>query len=273
MIYNYCFSPTGTTKRLVEKLAIELNDLGDGSGIASYEFTRPEKRKFLVEDINQMVAKTSEKDIILFGVPVYAGRVPNILLKSFMGMNGGGRWVVPVVVYGNRHYDDALLELTRILSHANFKILAQGAFIGEHAFSRKLAAGRPDGLDFEAIHRFAEAITFKCVSKLPVLFDNETPLRPYYRPKNQKGEYFDFKAIKPHTDEKCNSCGICAKVCPMGAIDLTIYSEIVGSCIKCCACVKNCPVQSKTFIDKSFVDHKEELETLFAVRKQAEFNF
>ena len=79
------------------------------------------------------------KDIVIVGVPVYAGRVPNVLLKYLNTMSGNGALAIAVVLYGNRNYDDALLELKDILEANGFKVIAGGAFIGEHAFSKTLA--------------------------------------------------------------------------------------------------------------------------------------
>ena len=48
-------------------------------------------------------------------MPVYAGRVPNFMLKYLAQTEGNGSMGVPIVVYGNRNYDDPLIELTYIL--------------------------------------------------------------------------------------------------------------------------------------------------------------
>ena len=48
---------------------------------------------------------------------------------------------VPVVLFGNRNFDDGLIELRNILTEDGFMPVAGGAFVGEHAFSRTLGAG------------------------------------------------------------------------------------------------------------------------------------
>ena len=42
-------------------------------------------------------------------------------------------------------------------------------------------------------------------------------------------------------------CGICAKVCPTAAIEGDIPRSLAERCIKCCACVKECPLEARVF--------------------------
>lgn len=46
------------------------------------------------------------------------------------------------------------------------------------------------------------------------------PIRPYYTPRDRNGEPIkDFLKAKPVTDlDKCVRCGLCARLCPHGAI-------------------------------------------------------
>jgi ferredoxin len=58
----------------------------------------------------------------------------------------------------------------------------------------------------------------------------------------------------------------------MGSIDVDDVSEIKGICIKCCACIKKCPVQAKYFDDANYLRHKSELENTYSsVRREPEF--
>jgi len=46
-------------------------------------------------------------------------------------------------------------------------------------------------------------------------------------------------------NKKCNRCGICVNICPVGAIDkkeLKIDDEI---CLRCFACVKKCTKEAR----------------------------
>jgi DUF1009 family protein len=70
-------------------------------------------------------------------------------------LEGNGALAAAVVLYGNRNYDDALIELKDILTGRGFKVIAAGAFIGEHAFSTVLGAGRPDREDLQTAVSFA----------------------------------------------------------------------------------------------------------------------
>ena len=101
----------------------------------------PVKICFNSPDFRRRNLSFKRGDLVFFGVPVYAGRVPNLLLPYLReSISGGGAAAVPIVSYGNRNFDDALKELAQLLERAGFFTAAGGAFVGEHAFSER--AGR-----------------------------------------------------------------------------------------------------------------------------------
>jgi NAD-dependent dihydropyrimidine dehydrogenase PreA subunit/flavodoxin len=266
-IHTLYFSATGTTEKVVTGIANKISASWDQqAGVHRVNFTLPEARKNPVS--------FAEEDLVVVGVPVFAGRVPNVLLKYLNTIKGSGALAVCVVVYGNRNYDDALIELKDILESDGFKVIAGGAFIGEHSFSDTLAKNRPDEQDMAVVHHFAGQIYQKIAARdeiQTVVVTGNRPYRDYYKPKDQDGNPFDFRKIVPKTSDDCIDCKLCASVCPMGSIHAEDVSEIIGICIKCCACVKQCPAGAKYFDDERYLRHKEEIETAFARRKEPEF--
>ena len=133
-IWAIYFSGTGTTRRTVERIA---------GGIASRLNLPAESVDFSRPAVRQETLGFGEMDLVVFGTPVYAGRVPNVLLPFLQErIVGGGALAVPVVLFGNRNYDDALIELRNILAADGMHPIAAGAFVGEHSFSRVLGADR-----------------------------------------------------------------------------------------------------------------------------------
>ena len=188
----------------------------------------------------------------------------------------GTAWPSPSRFTGNRNFDDGLIELRDILEADGLRTAAAAAFIGEHSFSRTLAAGRPDERDLESADAFARAAAEKIAAlaalpDAPVHVRGETPLRPYYTPRDRQGNPVNILKVKPKTDpEKCVQCGLCARLCPMGSIDPADPSAVKGICIKCCACVKKCPAGAKYYDDERYLYHQHELEEGFARRAEPE---
>ncbi|NLJ57741.1 MAG: 4Fe-4S binding protein [Tissierellia bacterium] len=257
------FSATGTTKKVVSKLA---KDLAENLKSDTYfhDFTQPLNR--------EKSLKFNDKDIVIVGLPVYAGRVPNVLINYLNTIKSDGAKAVAVVLFGNRDYDDALIELKNILKANGFKVIAGGAFVGEHSFSTTLAQGRPDKMDLEKVSRFANQIHSKISSGSgqEVVVPGNESYRPYYKPKDDKGEDVDFRKIKPKTNEDCTDCKLCVSLCPMGSIDYDDVSKLNYICIKCGACIKNCPVNAKYYDDEDYLRHKYELEIELTERKEPE---
>lgn len=259
------FSPTGTTNKIVSGIAKQISENIDNRIIINdIDFTLPEARKEIVS--------FTEEDIVILGVPVYAGRVPNVLLKYLNSIKGNGAFAVAIVVYGNRNYDDALIELNDILQLNQFKIIAGGAFIGEHSFSKILAKNRPDEKDMDIVRDFANQIYKKITTNniQTVSVKGNRPYRKYYMPKNENGIPVDIRRVVPKTNGNCTDCKLCVNVCPMGSIDFTDTSRLNGICIKCGACVKKCPNQAKYYDDKDYLRHKHELEVGFVDRREPE---
>ena len=212
---------------------------------------------------------------MVLGVPVYAGRVPNLLLPYVRDrIPGGGALAVPVVLYGNRNFDDGLMELRNVARDNGFHPIAAGAFVGEHSFSTVLGAGRHDADDMALVQELADktADKVKALTEAPaqaVEVEGCDPIRPYYTPRDRYGEPIkDFLKAKPKTDpDKCVKCGLCARLCPMGSIDPNDVSNVVGKCIKCCACVKKCPKGAKYFDHEGYLYHQHELEDQYAGRR------
>lgn len=260
-IHAMFFSGTGTTEKAVSAIAARLSERLQWAA-DSFDFTPPDARK--------KPAVFSENDLVILGVPVIAGRVPNLLLKYLDTLQGNGAFGVPVVLFGNRSYDDALIELRGILDGHGFRTIAAGAFAGEHSFSRTLGQGRPDADDLAEIRDFADRIAEKLRAgspAFPIEVRGETPLRPYYTPRDREGRGIDIRKVKPKTSDRCTRCGWCAAVCPLGSIDPQDPSVVSGICMKCCKCVKGCPQGAKYFDDPGYLYHKEELEAMYGGRR------
>ncbi len=256
------FSPTGNTKFIVEKIA---GNIARRQGVPweSYDFTLPGDREKAI--------CFAGDELAVAGLPVYAGRIPNKMLPFVQSnLEGNGALAVPVVTFGNRSYDNALIELRNILENRGFHTVAGAAFVSAHAFSGRLAAGRPDGEDIHVMEQFARGIADKVsgLKEIPaqIAVRGTAPLGAYYTPLGTDGKPAVFLKAKPKTRESCTDCKLCTRVCPMGSISYEHPDEVPGVCIKCQACVARCPEHAKYFDDPAFLSHVAMLEQRF-VRK------
>jgi len=268
-VWAVYFSATGTTRKVVEGIAAVIAE-SFSAAFDRYDFTLPGAR--------EKALKFQAEDLVVFGTPVYAGRVPNVLLKYLDTMEGNGAAGVPVVLYGNRDYDDALIELRDILEHGGFHTVAAAAFVGEHSFSYTLAKDRPDEADMRKAYEFAGKVAAKVKEisdvkeRTPVPVKGiPSPYRGYYQPRDRKGNPVDIRKVKPLTGEACNHCLICADVCPMGSVSRENVREFTGICIKCGACIKRCPMQAKYYEDEGYLYHRQELEDGLTRRAEPEW--
>ena len=243
-IWTLYFSPTGRTKLIVNRIAEKVAELFS-SEYCEIDYTDAKVRK---EGLS-----FSREDLVVFGMPTYAGRVPNLIMKQMTNLVGNGARCIPVVTFGNRAFDDALIELRDILQRSGMIPVAAGAFVGEHSFSYTLGAGRPNEEDIQLAEKLAELAYERKDCKTVVDVDGTPyPYGGYYQPKLSDGTPIDMRKVKPKTNENCITCGYCAEICPMQAIDREDPKNVTGICIKCGACMKRCPKQAKHIDDAGY---------------------
>jgi ferredoxin len=228
------FSPTGTTKKVLEGISQGLQiDI-----MQSVDLTCPSAGSREMEKI--------EGQLAIIGVPVYAGRVPAVAAERLQKLKAQNAPAVVVVVYGNREFEDALLELRDLVQKVGFSPIAGGAFIGEHSFSTEaqpIAANRPDADDLAIAKSFGEKIHRK-LAGINALVDLPPLHLPGKHPYRERANHPPMSPVTFH--ESCSLCGECAATCPMEAITVGEMVETDQQrCIFCCACVKRCPSQAR----------------------------
>lgn len=263
-VYAVYFSATGNTRKVTTTLANAL----------AVSFDVPlEVRDFTLPTAREESYEFAAGDLVVFGMPTYAGKLPNKLLEFVKsGFHGNGALAVPVVTFGNRSFDNSLAELCACLEGEGFHTIGAGAFACRHAFTDALANGRPDSDDMAELAKLGSAVVGRIVRMTeypaPVTVDGDADA-PYYRPLGLDGEPKVFLKAKPKTDlDKCIHCGVCASLCPMGSINPDDVTEVVGVCIKCHSCVRNCPMGAKYFDDPAFLSHRAMLERDYTRRAE-----
>lgn len=262
-MWSIYFSPTGTTKKQVLRLADGLESLAKQR--TDVDVTKPSAR--------QEERVFGEKDLLILGMPVYAGHVPNKILPFVEGLEGHHTTAIILANFGNRSFDDALMEMREVLRERGFVVIAAAATVSRHSMTDRLAGGRPNDEDVAELDAFAAQVCRFLESGSPAEFvsiPGEYPA-PYYTPRGVDGQPTKFLKATPKTTEDCIECGICAGACPMGSISAEDPRIVTGICIKCQACVRLCPKQAKYFDDPQLLSHIKALEMNFSAPNRNAF--
>ena len=211
-----------------------------------------------------------EGELLLAAAPVYAGRIPGRMAEALKAFRGDGTPAIAVCVYGNRDYDDALVELQDCVEAQGFRAVAAGAFIGRHCIFPDVAAGRPDDGDMKKVAAFAD----ECASLLAATDD--VRLLPALKVKgNRPYKQGGASTFCPTGDEsKCVKCLTCARLCPTGAIpEAAPCATDSKKCIACGRCIVVCPHGVRMFRGEAYAAFGSKFKAAFSARREPETFF
>ena len=159
-VFEIIFSPTGGTEKVVHMIGSRWSedcvkvDLSDSKA----DFSK---------------CQISEQDMVLIAMPSYGGRAPAVAIERLKQVKGNNAKCTLVCVYGNRAYEDTLVEMEDAAKASGFQIVAAIAAVAEHSIMPQYAANRPDTSDEKQLKTFADQIAAKALS---------TPAIPGNRP-------------------------------------------------------------------------------------------
>jgi ferredoxin len=257
------FSPTGNTRKIVETIV-------NGTGLPAVDpisITTPLERDSFSGQV--------DGDLLIVGVPVYAGTFPSFVLSPLSKLDGTGRWALPVAVCGNVRMGTCLAELCVILKRQGFTIPAAGNFVAQHSFACEdfpMAEGRPDQDDLRKAAEFGRRVADKIAQDpedITCVYGRFLYIRMYVSGSTEATGLASLPErfrptirVSEHNADLCDDCENCVDVCPTGSIDPESYLIEDETCIRCFACTSVCASGAKTKI----VQPAEQLATWFTHR-------
>lgn len=247
-LYNITFSPTGTSLYVAQQIAEAFDS----------EPTLIDLCEEITEDI-----QIEQESVCIFSVPCYGGRIPLTAAERLSHIHGMGTPAIVCVTFGNRAFEDALLELADCAEASGFRVTAGCAVATEHNIMHIFGAGRPDSTDQRELQQFSIAVAQNIKNgktARPVLPGN----RPY------KERHTSITTISVD-ENKCISCGLCALKCPVKAISENGLHVDENVCINCMRCIKICPEKSRSISEEYVAALIQKLGSACKERKENEF--
>ena len=230
-LYNNCsmdyklklvyFSPTDTTKIILHKIIETINlPINEEFNLTNYE------------NIN-FEHSFENDDLVLLGFPVYSGRVPKTAVNRFKNIRGNKTKIIIALTYGNRNYDDALMEIYEMLTLSNFVIIGMGTFVTQHSVAKSIGFGRPNENDYNVLQQFSD----KLIERMNTDYSG---IKEYKI--NKPFRKYQTIPVNPKGNSKCTKCKLCVKLCPEYAINQNNPRKTdKNKCISCMRCIKYCP--------------------------------
>lgn len=247
------FSPTGNTAKVIKTMGDQIA----GDWFQEVDWTKSENRGKKLS--------FGPSELLMIGVPVYRGRIPEVVAEEIKNLTGKETPAVIVVTYGNRLIEDAMVELKDAVEKQGFLPFAAASFPGQHSFNKEIGYSRPDQKDLTIAEEFAGEIN----KKLTTLDKSKIGLMvPGNRPYKEVGPISQMP-FYPQTDMNCIYCMLCSQYCPMEAISFSNPKAIDPErCIRCTACIKVCPVQAKRMTPKTFEPFVKKITTEAALKRK-----
>lgn len=222
------FSATNTTKKIIKEI------------IEPFECTKVEY-ELIRQPVREKIQMGSD-ELLIIGMPVYSGRIPFPAIESIQNFKGNKTPAVITCIYGNRNYDDALVEMQDLIEENGFKIISAAAFIAQHSIMPDVALNRPDQSDLHKIQNFSVQ-TSHILSQIETVNSIETLKIKGNRPFKIAGKIpLQPQLISSH----CSQCNSCINQCPVNAISES-YKTDKDKCISCGRCIYICPQKARQY--------------------------
>lgn len=194
----FCFSGSGYSRQIADCLSQRL--------------------KTAVTDIDKNTDACADTAVVVF--PVYCQNIPEpvkVFLKKIQADN-----IALVACYGGIHYGNVIFDASKLT--AAHIICAACVPTGHSLLGEEKTFALSD----------ADMLARRILSPETVDIRKErksffADIFPAWRSR---------AGIRVHKTGSCNGCGVCASVCPMGAVK---NGEMNRYCIRCMRCVTQCP--------------------------------